>query len=228
MTEENLQLALTLVPFEIWNTFYMVMASALLSLFFGIPLGVLLTITGTGHLKENKMVYTAIGTLVNMGRSFPFVILMVAIIPLTRFIAGTTLGTNASIVPLTIAAIPFVARQVEASLKEIEKSLLEAAVVMGSSTWRIITKVMFPEAFPGLILGFTTTVINLIGYSAMAGTMGGGGLGKIAIQYGYQRFNTFLVVVTVILLIILVQGIQALGNLWADSINKKRGKGYIK
>ncbi len=224
MNAENIQLAFSILPIELWNTFYMVLMSSLLAFFFGFPLGVILTLTDRGHLMENRSVNLVLGTLVNMGRSFPFVILMVAIIPLTRFIVGTSLGTTASIIPLTFAAIPFVARIVESSLKEVEKPMVEAALVMGSTPLQIVAKVLVPEALPSLILGMTTTVINLIGYSAMAGTMGGGGLGKIAIQYGYQRFNVFLIVVTVVLLIILVQGIQWTGNFLANRINKKRGK----
>lgn len=221
---DNLDLALSLIPIEIWNTLYMVFASSLFAFALGFPLGVILTCTSQGHLLEKPSVNMALGTLVNIGRSFPFVILMVAVIPLTRLIVGTSLGTTASIIPLTIAAIPFVARMVEAALKEVEKPMIEAALVMGSTPSQIITKVLIPEALPALILGMTTTVINLIGYSAMAGTMGGGGLGKIAIQYGYQRFNVFLIVATVVVLIILVQGIQWTGNALANKISKKRGK----
>jgi D-methionine transport system permease protein len=153
---------------------------------------------------------------------------MVALIPFTRWIVGTSLGTTASIVPLSIAAIPFLARLVEAALKEVDKGMIEAAIVMGSTPWQIISKVLLPESLPTLILAVTTTVINLIGYSAMAGTMGGGGLGKIAIQYGYQRFNVLLMVVTVIILIILVQLIQVVGHRWARHLNLKRGKGLSK
>lgn len=222
--EENIQLALHLVPLELWNTFYMVFFSSLFAFILGFPLGIALTVTSKGHLLENRPFNSILGTVVNVGRSFPFVILMVAVIPLTRLLVGTSLGTTASIIPLTIAAIPFVARVVEAALREVEKPMIEAAVVMGSTPRQIISKVLLPEALPGLILGMTTTIINLIGYSAMAGTMGGGGLGKIAIQYGYQRFNVFLIIVTVVLLIILVQLVQWLGNRIAHQINKKRGK----
>ena len=228
MTEENLRLAWTLIPIELWNTLYMVFVSALLAILFGFPLGIILTITGKGHLKENLSLHSILGTLVNIGRSFPFAILMIAIIPFTRFLVGTSLGTTAAIVPLTIAAIPFVARIVEAAFKEVDKAMIESALVMGSTTWQIISKVLLLEALPTLILGMTTMIINLIGYSAMAGTMGGGGLGKIAIQYGYQRFNVFLIVVTVILLIIIVQLVQWIGTRLAHQVNKKRGKGFSK
>lgn len=159
---------------------------------------------------------------------FSFAILIVALIPLTRWIVGTSLGTTAAIVPLSIAAIPFMARLVEGCLNEVDKGMIEAALVMGSTPRQIVAKILVPEALPSLILAATTTVINLIGYSAMAGTMGGGGLGKIAIQYGYQRFNPVLMFVTVIILIILVQAVQILGNAWARHLNRKRGKGFIK
>jgi D-methionine transport system permease protein len=224
MSGDQLQLIWALIPLELWNTFYMVMCSTLIAILAGLPLGVLLTITDRGHLKENLWLHQILGSIVNVGRSFPFAILMVALIPLTRLIVGTSLGTTASIVPLSIAAIPFMARLVESSLKEVDKGMIEAAIVMGSTPWQIISKVLIPESLPSLILAVTTTIINLIGYSAMAGTMGGGGLGKIAIQYGYQRFNIPLMVVTVILLIILVQLIQWIGHYWTRQLNLKRGK----
>lgn len=227
MSQDNIYLALNLIPLELWNTLYMVFMSAAISILFGFPLGVVLTITDQGHLKENSFIHKVLGTIINVGRSFPFAILMVAMIPITRFIVGTSLGTTASIIPLSIAAIPFVARLVETSLKEVDKGMIEAAIIMGSTPWDIITKVLVPEALPSLILGLTTTIINLIGYSAMAGTMGGGGLGKVAIQYGYQRFNIFLIIVTVILLIVLVQTVQGLGNRWARKINIKRSRSFV-
>lgn len=224
MNQSNIDLALTLIPIELWNTIYMVFASAFLAVLIGLPLGIVLTITDKGHLKENRALHEILGTIVNIGRSFPFAILMIALIPLTRLIVGTSLGTTASIVPLTIAAIPFFARLAESSFKEIDKALIEAAVVMGATPWQIIQKILVPESLPGIILSITTTLISLIGYSTMAGTMGGGGLGKIAIQYGYQRFNTFLIVFTVVILIILVQLIQWGGNRLAHHFNRKRGR----
>ncbi len=225
MNNDQLHLMWTLIPLELWNTLYMVICSTLIALAVGLPLGVILTLTDRGHLKENLWMHQILGSIINIGRSFPFAILMIALIPLTRWIVGTSLGTTASIVPLSIAAIPFMARLVEASLKEVDKGMIEAAIVMGSNPWQIITKVLIPESLPSLILAVTTTIINLIGYSAMAGTMGGGGLGKIAIQYGYQRFNVGLMVVTVMILIILVQLIQVIGHRWARHLNLKRGKG---
>lgn len=225
---DNLQLALTLIPLELWNTLYMVAVSACIAVLFGVPAGIVLCITDKGGLKEQALVHQSLGAIANVGRSFPFAILMVALIPFTRWIIGTSLGTTAAIVPLSVAAIPFVARIAEAAFKEIEKSLIETAVVIGSSTRQIIMKVMIPESLPALIQGITMTIINLIGYSTMAGTMGGGGLGKIAIQYGYQRFNVFLMVATVLLLIILVQGIQWAGNSLARKIHQQRGKSLNK
>lgn len=225
MNLEQLHLMWTLIPFELVNTLYMVSASTLVAILFGLPLGVILTITDQGHLKENRLIHQVLGSIVNTLRSFPFAILMIAIIPFTRWIVGTSLGTTASIVPLSIAAIPFLARLVEGSLKEVDKGMIEAAIVIGSTNWQTITKVLIPEAMPSLIGATTTTIINLVGYSAMAGTMGGGGLGKIAIQYGYQRFNVPLMVVTVIILIVVVQIIQLVGQQAAKHLNGKRGKG---
>lgn len=221
---ENVQLALRILPPELWNTIYMVFFSAFFAVLIGLPLGVILTITDKGHIKENTLLYKVLETIVNVGRSFPFAILMVALIPVTRWIVGTPLGTTAAIVPLTLAAAPFVARLIETSLKEVDRHILEAVVVMGSNTWQIITKVLLPEAFPSIVAAITLTIINLIGYSAMAGWVGGGGLGNVALQYGYHRFNTFIMTATVILLIILVQCVQWLGNYLVHSINKKRGK----
>lgn len=228
MIETQLQLAYTLIPIELWNTIYMVIVSAVLAILFGLPLGIVLTITGKGHLKENEWIHKTLGFIVNVGRSFPFAILMVALIPLTRWLVGTSLGTTASIVPLAFAATPFVARVVESALKEIDKAIVEAAIVMGSTPWQTIHKVLLPEALPTLIAGMTTTIINLVGYSAMAGTMGGGGLGKVAIQYGYQRFNPILMTITVLVLIVLVQAIQGLGHWLFKKVYRIRGKGLAK
>lgn len=224
MSGENIDLALTLLPLQIWNTIYMVFAATFFALLIGIPLGVILTVTDRGQIKECPKLYKILETIVNIGRSFPFAILMVALIPFTRWIVGTSLGTTASIVPLTVAAAPFIARLVESSLKEVDKNILEAAAVMGSNTWQTIVKVLLPEALPSIISAVTLTIVNLIGYSAMAGLVGGGGLGQVAIQYGYNRFNTFIMVVTVILLILLVQAVQWAGNCAVRSILKKRGK----
>ncbi|MES2273502.1 MAG: methionine ABC transporter permease [Chlamydiota bacterium] len=219
----NVELALQLLPLQMWNTVYMVMASAFFAFLIGLPLGVILTITDRGHIQESPIVYKILETIVNIGRSFPFAILMVALIPMTRWIVGTSLGTTASIIPLTIAAAPFMARLIETSLKEVDRHVLEAAVMMGSNTWQIVAKVLLQEALPSIVSGITLTVVNLIGYSAMAGLVGGGGLGQVAIQYGYNRFNTFIMVVTVVLLIALVQIVQWIGSSVVKAIYKKRG-----
>lgn len=220
----NLDLALQLLPPQLFNTLYMVFASAFFGLILGLPLGLILTLTGKGQLKENLFVYKILGVLVNIGRSFPFAILMVALIPVTRWLVGTSLGTTASIVPLAIAAAPFFARLVESNLLEVDPHLVEAAVVMGSNTKQIVGKVLLPEAFPSLLASLTLTLVNLVGYSAMAGLVGGGGLGQVAIQYGYNRFNTPIMIATVALLIVLVQAIQWTGSSAVYAIQKKRGK----
>lgn len=223
MNPANIDLALSLLPLQLWNTIYMVIASAFFAVLIGLPLGVILMISDKGQLKEHIKLYKFLEAIVNIGRSFPFAILMVALIPFTRWVVGTSLGTTAAIVPLTIAAAPFVARLVETSLKEVDRHIIEAAIVMGSTTWQIITKILLPEALPFILSGITLTVINLIGYSAMAGLVGGGGLGQVAIQYGYNAFNIFIMVTTVILLILLVQLVQWLGSAITKSILKKRG-----
>jgi D-methionine transport system permease protein len=220
----NIDLALQLLPLQLWNTIYMVAVSTFFAVLIGLPIGVILTITDKGHVKENAKLYKILETIVNIGRSFPFAILMVALIPFTRWLVGTSLGTTASIIPLTVAAAPFVARLIETSLKEIDHHILEVAIVMGSNTWQIISKVLLQEALPSILSGITLTIVNLIGYSAMAGLVGGGGLGQVAIQYGYNRYNTFIMVITVILLILLVQGAQWIGNVAVKSILRKRGK----
>jgi len=203
------------------DTLYMVTVSSLVSALIGIPLGVILVITGKGHIKENLLFNQTLGAVVNAARSIPFIILMVAIIPFTRIIVGTSIGTNAAIVPLTIAAIPFVGRIVESALKEVDAGLIEAAQSMGASPRHIILKVLIPEALPSILLGLTLTVISLIGYSAMAGAIGGGGLGDLAIRYGYQRFRGDVMLATVIILIALVQVVQSSGDYFAHKVNKR-------
>lgn len=224
MESENIRLALHLLPLQLWNTIYMVVISTLCAALIGFPIGVILTITSKGHLKESPALYKILDMIINIGRSFPFAILMVALIPFTRWVIGASLGTNASLIPLSIAAAPFVARLVETSLKEVDRHILEAVIAMGSTTWQIIIKVLLREALPSLISAVTLTMINLIGYSAMAGLVGGGGLGQVAIQYGYHRFNTFIMIVTVALLILLVQAIQLMGGYVSQSLLKKRGQ----
>jgi len=212
---------ITLLIDSLWETCYMVGVSTVISAVFGIPLGVILVTTDKGHIYENAFINTVLGAIINATRSTPFIILMVAIIPFTRMIVGTSIGTDAAIVPLSIAAIPFVARVVESALKEVDYGVIEAAQAMGASPNQIIIKVLIPEALPAIVLGLTLTVINLIGHSAMAGAIGGGGLGDLAIRYGYQRFRADVMIATVLILIAQVQIIQSIGNYLARKLNKK-------
>ncbi|MGI6434392.1 MAG: methionine ABC transporter permease [Syntrophomonadaceae bacterium] len=206
-----------------WETLYMVVISTALSYLLGLPLGVILVITEAGHVLENRWINQVLGVLVNATRSIPFIIFLILVIPLTRLLVGTSIGTVASMVPLTLAAIPFVARLVETSLKEIQWGLIEAAVSMGANAWQVISKVLIPEATPSIILGVAITTINLVGYSAMAGIVGGGGLGTLAYYYGYQRYEDLIMWVTVIVLIVFVQCIQIMGDkMAAKSIDKRR------
>ncbi|NMB41899.1 MAG: ABC transporter permease [Firmicutes bacterium] len=206
-----------------WETIYMVAVSTFLSYVVGLPLGVILVTSSEGHILENQRLNQILGSIVNAVRSVPFIIFLILLIPLTRLVVGTYIGTVASIVPLTLAAIPFVARLVETSLKEIEWGLIEAALSMGSSAWQVIQKVLLPEAKPALLLGVAITAINLVGYSAMAGIVGGGGLGTLAYFYGYQRYQVIVMWSSVVVLVVLVQGIQMLGDsLAANVINKRR------
>ena len=194
------------------QTVYMVFFSTLFASILGFILGIVVTVTSPKGLKPNKIIYNVLDLIINVLRSFPFIILIVFIIPLTRAIVGTPIGEAAAIVPLTIAAAPFVARIIESSLKEVDLGIIEAAKSFGASNTQIIFKVMLKEAVPSIISGLTLTIINIIGYSAMAGSVGAGGLGKVAISYGYQRYQTDVMIVTVIILIIMVQGLQSLGN----------------
>lgn len=204
-----------------WETIYMVGVSSLLATLAGIPLGVILVTTRQGHIMENRWFNTVLGSIVNAARSVPFIILMVAIIPLTRLLAGTSIGTNAAVVPLTLAAIPFLGRIVESSLLEVDQGVIEAARAMGAKPRQIVSKVLIPEALSSIVLGITITVINLIGYSAMAGAIGGGGLGDVAIRYGYQRFRADIMLITVIVLIVQVQVVQSAGDWLARYLSKK-------
>ncbi|MDD3426085.1 MAG: methionine ABC transporter permease [Aminobacterium sp.] len=216
-------LALThLIASPTLETIYMVLFSTLFATLLGFPLGVALVVTEKGGLLENEPIYRTLDSIVNICRSFPFIILMIVLFPLSRIIVGTTIGTTASIVPLSIGAAPFVGRVVESSLKEVEKGLVEAAVSMGTHPKDIILKVMIPEALPSLILGETLTIINIIGYSAMAGAIGGGGLGDLAIRYGFHRFQTDVLVAAVIVIILLVQVIQGAGNKIAQHVARHR------
>ncbi|MEG1603976.1 MAG: methionine ABC transporter permease [Cloacibacillus sp.] len=196
----------------LWETLYMVVLSTFFSGIFGSGVAVLMIITGPNGLKPNKAVYGVLDIAVNLLRSFPFIILLIAIIPLTRIIAGTSIGSTASIVPLTIAATPFVARLMEGSLLEVDRGVVEAARSFGASTSQIIFGVMIKEAMPSIVLNWAIVAINLLGYSAMAGVVGGGGLGDLAIKYGYNRFQTDVMVYSVAILIVIVQVIQYAGN----------------
>ncbi|OED45624.1 methionine ABC transporter permease [Endozoicomonas sp. (ex Bugula neritina AB1)] len=196
----------------LWETLYMVAVSGSLSFALGIPLGVLLYVSRGGRIMENRLANVVLGSIVNAGRSVPFIILMVAIIPLTRLLTGTSIGTTAAIVPLTVAAIPFVARIAEGALNEVPGGLVEAAQAMGATPLQIITRVLLPEAGAGLIHGMTITLVTLVSYSAMAGAIGGGGLGDLGIRYGYQRFDGVIMLATVVVLIVLVQLLQMAGD----------------
>ena len=194
------------------ETLYMVAASAVMSYVIGLPLGILLVVTSRGHIMPAPWVERTLGTVINILRSAPFIVLMVALIPFTRMVIGTSIGTTAAVVPLVVAAAPFVARVVESSLKEIPHGVIEAAQSMGASPFQIIYKVLLPEAKSSLVLGAAITIINVIGYTAMAGAVGGGGLGDLAIQYGYNRFRTDVMIITVAVLVIFVQAVQTIGT----------------
>ena len=212
---------LTLLFDGLLESLYMICASSGIAFILGMPMGIVLSVTDRGNILENRPINAVLSFFVNIGRSVPFIILMVGIIPLTRLIVGTSIGTNAAIVPLSLAAMPFVARVVESALREIDQGVIEAALSMGARPMEIIYKVLLPEALPAIIAGLTLTLINLVGYSAMAGAIGGGGLGDIAIRYGYQRFRPEVMLATVIVLIILVQVVQFAGNTVARRLNKK-------
>lgn len=205
----------------IQETMFMVVVATVIGALIGIPLGVTLVTTSKGHILENRFINQILGTVVNIIRSVPFIILMVAIIPLTRIIAGTSIGTTAACVPLTIIAIPFLSRLVETSIRDVDFGLVEAAESMGATPFQIIWKVLIPEALPTIINNITVLIVNLIGASAMAGAIGGGGLGDIAIRYGYQRFRADVMLATIIVLIIGVNLIQYIGDFISRKTNKK-------
>ena len=204
----------------LWETLYMTGASFVFSLFIGLPLGILLVVTRKGHLLENVAVFNVLNIVINIFRSVPFIILMVAIIPLTRVIVGTSIGTAAAIVPLVFYAGPYIARLIENSLLEVDKGVIEAAQAMGASPGQIIFRFLIPEALSSLVLALTIAIVGLIGASAMAGAIGGGGLGDLAITYGYQRFDTVVMLLTVAILVVLVQGVQSLGNLMSRRVRR--------
>ena len=209
-TEAMLELFVT----SLWETLIMVGISGLVGALLGVPLGVFLRLTDHGGVLQNGPVNKLVGWVVNAVRSTPFIILLVAIIALTRFVTGSSIGTAAAVVPLTIAAAPFVARLVEAALREVDHGLVEAAQAMDATTSQIVWKVLLPEALPGIVAGLTITFVSLTGYSAMAGAIGGGGLGDLGIRYGYQRFLPEIMLAVVLVLIFFVQAVQSLGD-WA-------------
>lgn len=217
MSQEIIKLMLQ----GIEETFYMVAVATVIAGIIGIPLGVTLVTTSKGHILQNLFINRILGTIVNIIRSVPFIILMVAIIPLTRLVAGTSIGTAAACVPLTIVAIPFLSRLVETSIRNVDYGLVEAAESMGATPFQIIRKVLLPEALPTIINNVTVLIVNLIGASAMAGAIGGGGLGDIAIRYGYQRFRPDVMLATIIILIVVVNLIQYGGDLASHKKNKK-------
>ncbi|MEG0296539.1 MAG: methionine ABC transporter permease [Clostridium sp.] len=202
------------------ETLFMTFFATIFSVLIGFELAVILILTDKNGLKPNKFIYTVLDVIINVFRSFPFIILIVFVIPFTRLIMGSFTGPDAMIVPLTIGASPFVARIIEAALKEVDPGVVEAARSFGASDMQIIFKVMLKEAVPSIISGITLTVITIIGYSAMAGAVGGGGLGNAAISYGFHRFDTQFMIVTVIVIIVLVQGLQMIGNYLYKKLSK--------
>ena len=203
------------------DTLYMVAVSGVIATLLGLPLGVMLYVTRPRQILAMPVLNQVLGIITNIGRSIPFIILMVAIIPFTRMLVGTSIGINAASVPLTIAAIPFVARLIEGALNEISPGLIESAQSMGATPWQIIAKVLIPEARGGIITGLTITLVTLVSYSAMAGAVGGGGLGDLGIRYGYNRFNPTIMLITVVILVVLVQGFQSLGDYLVRKSDRK-------
>jgi len=214
---------ITLVGNATLQTLAMVFSSTLFSLILGFPLGILLCVTDpVSGIMPKPVLNQVLSRIVNILRSFPFIILMILLFPLSRIIVGTSIGTTATIVPLSIAAAPFVARIIETSLKEVDPGVIQAAKAMGSTNMQIIVKVLVPEAMPSLVSGITLTIINLIGYSAMAGAIGGGGLGDLAIRYGYQRFRTDIMIAAVVVILVLVEVIQFIGTKISSRLMAKR------
>ncbi len=212
------------IALAVWETIYMTILSTLIAYVIGLPIGVILYITDKGGIRQNIIVNKIVGVVVNIFRSIPFIILMVAFLPVAKVIVGTSIGNRAMVVMLIIAAAPYVARMTESSLKEVNAGVIEAARSMGASTMQIIWKVLLPEAKPSLIVGAVISTVTVLGYSAMAATIGGGGLGKIAIIYGYQRFKNDVIWVAVVLTVVIVQIIQELGMLIAKRVDKRLPK----
>ena len=203
------------------ETLYMIGVSLAIAIVVGLPLGIVLFVTDKGLFLENRAIKSILGFIVNMVRSIPFIILLVALIPLTKLLVDSTIGPAAASVSLSVAAIPFFARIVETSLREIDKGVIEAAVAVGATPWMIIKDVLLPEAKPGIIQGITITIISLVAYSAMAGVVGGGGIGDLAIRFGYYRYDNTIMIVTVVILIVLVQILQQLGDWTSKAIDKR-------
>lgn len=203
------------------ETLYMVAVAALIATVLGLPLGVFLATSGRGELFAAPWANRVLGVVVNATRSTPFIILVVAIIPFTRLIAGTSIGTSAAVVPLTVAATPFIARLIEGAIREVDQGLIEAARAFGASPLQIVAKVLIPEALPGIVLGLTLAIVSLLGFSAMVGAVGGGGLGDLGIRYGYQRFMPEMMLAVVVVLIVLVQAVQSIGDRMARRLNKR-------
>ena len=204
-----------------WQTLYMTIVSTLIAYIIGIPIGVILNVTSKDGLKPNKIINSIVGTIVNVLRSVPFLILAVFIIPFTRLVVGTSIGTTAMLVPLIVAAAPYIARMVESSLKEVDHGKIEAAIAMGSSNFKIVTKVLLPEAKPSMIVNGAIAAATILGYTAMAGFIGGGGLGDIASRYGYYRYQDDVMIVAIVILVIIVQVLQELGLLLAKKLDKR-------
>ena len=223
--EQALEILKNEIPVAIWETFYVTVLSTFFAVVIGLPLGVLLVVgEKNGVLPLPRWLMTVLNVLINLLRSVPFLILMIMVIPLSRLIVGTSIGTVATIVPLVVAAFPFVARLVETSLRELNPNIIEAAQSMGASPFQIIVKVMIPESVPSLLSNLTTALTTVLGYSAMSGAIGGGGLGKIAIDYGYYRFKYLVMLIAVVLLVVLVQIFQTVGTKLASKCDKRLKK----
>lgn len=212
---------------EIWQatgaTLYMVGVGTLLSTLIGLPIGILLVLFSPNHLLANRPVYQALSLIVNVLRSVPFIILMIALIPFTEWVMGTSIGTTAAIVPLVVGAAPFYARLAETALREVDPGVIEAAQAMGASTWQIVWWVLLPEARAGVLSGIVITAVALVSYSALAGVIGGGGLGDLAVRYGYDRFQTDVMLVTIVVMMVLVQVMQGIGDWWVARLSRRGG-----
>lgn len=215
-----MEVSTELILQSLWETLYMVSISLVCGSLIGIPLGVLLVVTRKGHILENQFIFSILNPIVNILRSIPFIILLIAIIPFTRLLVGTSIGTTAAIVPLVLHIGPYMSRLVENSLLEVDKGIIESAKSMGATPLQIIYHFLFPEVFGSIVLSITTVTIGLVGATAMAGAVGGGGLGDLAITYGYQRFSTVTIVVTVVILVVLVQLIQMLGHFFERKLRR--------